>query len=90
MSKSIQLELPWDVHLSPGNGNRDRNDTTVWYYLYNSLRDEMLTIDANGRWCWVSHDTIRGTPHLFNTRWLAQNMQRNYPKSQIKRYRYKV
>ncbi len=61
----------------------------IWYYVHDLVFDMMLIVEDDGEWGWVAHDTVNNTPHLFNTRKLAQQQAGRLGHGKVKSYPWK-
>ena len=90
MSKSKQTQMFPKYLREPFLGDKNSEGSDRWYYLHKPLTDEMLIIDDVGNWAWTDRDTIRNTPHVFNTQRLAKDIQRKFPGTVVIRYLWEV
>lgn len=88
MSKSNQLRLPLtlDPELPPWE-LRGRTQK-FWYYVYMPKFDTMLCMLDDGEWDWRPADTIRDTPHLFNTKNEATRIAKKFRYATVRLYKW--
>jgi len=90
MSKTIQHEMPGFGSKSHADEIRQQVRDTRWYYVYHSLRDEMLSMNVEGDYMWVPADTINLVPHLFNKKNNAVMVAAHYENATVKQYKWAV
>ena len=90
LTKSVQMELPFVVAVSSNELDNRRKRRKYWYYVVKRRSQEMLSVDTKGDYVWIPHDTVNLYPHLFSTKWLAQQCASSRPYASVERYLWDV